>query len=282
MDSQEHLHPEEPPKVSTRIWKARDTCANTRNTVPSLPARHESQRHRTRHVVRPISFDETSSQQSEASTTAFPEIQQLPRDAKLLIWRFLHEKIEALANRDEEVPAKMTLVERACDVESDQDDEDPDTSRGNGPYGTVLHTACAIGNKWIVEMQIKARVDVTTLDDHRWTALMVAQVQGHVACSKILSDYMEEIGANIVADPIFPSGLVRSDPNDPVYVDAEFFMALPALWRYEMIQKRVHVRANHPILPTSRCFYFEMSIINNGPLGYVIFNTSEAFLPYVC
>ncbi|KAL8754211.1 MAG: hypothetical protein Q9199_004499 [Rusavskia elegans] len=212
-------------------------------------------------------FDETSSQQSEASTTAFPEIQQLPRDAKLLIWRFLHEKIEALASRDEEVPAKMTLVERACDVDSDEDDDDPDTSSGNGPYGTVLHTACAIGNNWIIEMQIKARVDVTTLDDHRWTALMVAEVQGHAACSKILSDYMEEIGANIVADPLPPSELVRTEPDDPIYVDAEFFMGLPALWHYELIQKRVHVRANHPIPPRNTCFYFEMSIINNGPLG---------------
>lgn len=265
------------------ISQARNACANTRNSVPSLPTRQESQRHhKSRHVVRPISFDETSSQQSEASNTAFPEIQQLPRDAKLLIWRFLHEKIEALASRDEEVPAKMTLVERACDVDSDEDDDDPDTSSGNGPYGTVLHTACAIGNNWIIEMQIKARVDVTTLDDHRWTALMVAEVQGHAACSKILSDYMEEIGANIVADPLPPSELVRTEPDDPIYVDAEFFMALPALWRYEMIQKRVHVRANHPIPPRNTCFYFEMSIINNGPLGYVIYNTSQTiFHPFL-
>ncbi|KAL8929810.1 MAG: hypothetical protein Q9208_000954 [Pyrenodesmia sp. 3 TL-2023] len=225
--------------------------------------------HELRRVGRPISFDETDSQHSEASNTAFPEIQQLPRDAKLLIWRFLREKIEALANRDEEVPAKMTLLEKACEVDSDDYDDDPDTWNGNGPYGTVLHTACAIGNKWIVEMQIKARVDVTTLDDHRWTALMVADVQRHASCSKVLSDYVEEIGANIVPDPLPPSELVATGPNDPVYVWADFVEALPALsagWRYEMLRKRIQVRANHPIPPRNQSFYFEMSILKSGPL----------------
>ncbi|KAL8777571.1 MAG: hypothetical protein Q9213_007807 [Squamulea squamosa] len=237
--------------------------------VPRLPARSESQRHpKSRHVVRPMSFpDDTSSQQSEGSDTAFPEIQQLPKEAKLLIWRFLREKIDALTNRDEEVPAKMTLVERACDVDSEDDEDGLEPSYGNGPYGTVLHTACAIGIKWIVEMQIKARVDVTTLDDHHWTALMIAKVQGHAACSKILADYMEEIGANIVAAPLWPTELVQAGPGSPVFVDGEYFMALPATRIYEIAQKRIQVRANHPIPPNDTFFYFEMSIINNGPLG---------------
>ncbi|KAL8765647.1 MAG: hypothetical protein Q9209_007327 [Squamulea sp. 1 TL-2023] len=237
--------------------------------VPKLPAHSESQRHlKTHHIVRPMSFpDDTSSQQSEGSDTAFPEIQQLPRDAKLLIWRFLREMIEALTNRDEEVPAKMTLVERACDVDTEDDEGILEPSCGNGPYGTVLHTACAIGIKWIVEMQIKARVDVTTLDDHHWTALMVADVQGHAACSKVLADYMEEIGANIVAAPLWPTTLVHAEPDSPVFVDGDFFTALPATRIYETTQKRIQVRANHPIPPKDTFFYFEMSIINNGPLG---------------
>ncbi|KAL8968226.1 MAG: hypothetical protein Q9183_002563 [Haloplaca sp. 2 TL-2023] len=237
--------------------------------VPQLPARQESQRlNKSRHIVRPISFDETSSQQSEASNTAFPEIQQLPRGAKLMIWRFLHEKIEALTDRDEEVPAKMTLVERACEMESDDDsDDDLDPSIGKGPYGTVLHTACAIGNKWILEMQIKARVDITALDDHGWTALMVAEAQGHANCSKVIVDYMDEFAiTNYHPNPRPPSELVKADPDDPVYVDEEY-LTVSDQWRYQMIQKRVQVRANHPIPKTRPCFYFEMSIIGSGPLG---------------
>ncbi|KAL8916178.1 MAG: hypothetical protein Q9172_006425 [Xanthocarpia lactea] len=210
---------------------------------------------------------DNSSQQSEGSNTAFPEIQQLPKESKMLIWRFVHEKIEALTNRDEEVPAKMSLIERACDVDSEEDEDAPGISSGNGPYGTVLHTACAIGNNWIVEMQIKARVDLTTLDDHCWTALMVAEVQGHAACSKILCDYLEEIGANIFADPLPPTGLADTELDSPVFVDGEYFKALPGFWQYEFMQKRIHVRANHPISPKKAFFYFEMSIIGSGPLG---------------
>ena len=189
----------------------------------------------------------------------------------MLIWRFVHEKIEALTNRDEEVPAKMSLIEKACDVDSEDDEVAPGKSNGNGPYGTVLHTACAIGNSWIVEMQIKARVDVTTLDDHCWTALMVAEVQGHAACSKILSDYLEEIGANIVANPLRPTGLAETELGSPVSIDGEYFEALPGYWHPAFMQKRIHVRANHPIPPKDAYFYFEMSISGSGPYGYVIF-----------
>lgn len=166
----------------------------------------------------------------------------------------------------------MTLVERACDVDSEEDDDEAAQRRqnGNGPYGTVLHTACAIGIKWIVEMQIKARVDVTALDDHCWTALMVAEVQGHANCARILSDYLEEIGANMTANPLPPTELVRSEPNAPVYIDGEYFKALPNLWYHELLRKRVHVRADHPIPPQQEAFYFEMSIISNGPNGHVI------------
>ncbi|KAL8814115.1 MAG: hypothetical protein Q9223_006639, partial [Gallowayella weberi] len=238
--------------------------------VAMVPTRQESQKQPRRHVFRPLSLpDDTSSQQSEMSDTAFPEIQQLPREAKLLIWRFLHEKIEALTNRDEEVPAKMRLVERACDVDSEGDDDEVGVRPrgGNGPYGTVLHTACAIGIKWIVEMQIKARVDVTALDDHCWTALMVAEVQGHATCADLLSSYLEEIGANMMANPLEPTELVKSEPHSPVHIDGEYFKALPGLWYHELMRKRIHVRADHPIPPQQETFYFEMSIISNGPYG---------------
>ena len=34
------------------------------------------------------------------------------------------------------------------------------------PETTVLHTACAIGNHWLIQLQIKAGVDITAMDSH--------------------------------------------------------------------------------------------------------------------
>ena len=209
--------------------------------------------------------DDTSSQRSEPSATAFPEIEQLPKEAKWSIMRFLQERITALSDRGEDVPLKMRLLEEA----SEEMDYEGYDSEEDGPYGTVLHTASAIGNYWIVEMQIKAGVDVTAVDDHGWTAFMVAEAQGHATCAKLLSDHMDNIGASIVPNAISPSGIVKSEPSSPIEIESNDLMAMPGSWHYSLIRKRVQVRANHPIPPNYLTFYFEVTILNNGPLGYV-------------
>lgn len=140
---------------------------------------------------------------------------------------------------------------------------------GDGPYGTILHTAATIGNHWIVEMQIKAGVDVTAVDDHGWTAFMVAEVQGHTTCARLLSEHMEAIGASLEAKAIAPSGIVKSEASSPIEIESNDLMAMPGSWHYSLIRKRVQVRANHPIPPDYSTFYFEVTILNNGPLGYV-------------
>lgn len=159
----------------------------------------------------------------------------------------------------------MRLLEEA----SEEIDYEGYIPEGNGPYGTVLHTASAIGNHWIVEMQIKAGVDVTALDDHGWTAFMVAEAQGHTACARLLFEHMEDIGLNLEADAFAPSGIVKSEPSSPIEIESDDLMAMPGSWHYSLIRKRVQVRANHPIPPSSPTFYFEVTILNNGPLGYV-------------
>ena len=160
----------------------------------------------------------------------------------------------------------MRLLEEA----SEEMDYEGYDSEGNGPYGTVLHTASTIGNRWIVEMQIKAGVDVTAVDDHGWTAFMIAEAQGHVTCARLLSGHAEAIGVSLVANAGEPSGIVKSEPSSPILIESKNLMATPGSWHYSLIRKRVQVRANHPIPPSYPTFYFEVAILNNGPLGYVM------------
>ena len=209
--------------------------------------------------------DETSSQRSEPSVTAFPEIQQLSKEARWSIRRFLQERITALYERGEDVPVKIRLLEEA----SEDKDYEGYSPEGDRPYSTVLHTAAAVGNRWIVEMQIKAGVNVTALDQHGWTAFMVADVQGHTTCARLLSEHMEAIGASLEANAIAPSGIVKSEPSSPIQIESHNLMAMPGSWHYSLIRKRVQVRANHPIPPDYSTFYFVVTILNNGPLGYV-------------
>ena len=161
--------------------------------------------------------DDSSSQASLFSSNAFPELQQLPIKAKASIWKFLQERISEFESRDEEVPFKIWSLADATRVvdEEEEDDEEggtePESERE--PYGTILHTACAIGNHWLVQLQIKAGVDVTAVDSHSWTALMVASAQGHSDCTKLLSDYMESIAANPIPQPLPPHGSRESSSD---------------------------------------------------------------------
>ena len=218
--------------------------------------------------------DDASSQTSEPSSIAFPELQQLPGKAKSAIQEFLQARILGYESKHEEVPFKIRILADATwvaneDKEEEWEEEDAETEGKGGPYGTVLHTACAIGNQWLVELQIKAGVDVTAVDRHSWTAIMVALAQGHSTCAKPLSDRMETNVANQIPQPLSPSGLVKADLSTSIKIEDNDMTATPGSWRAIWLQKRVQVRSNHPIPPESPTFYYEMTILNNGPLGYV-------------
>ncbi|KAK0515924.1 hypothetical protein JMJ35_001958 [Cladonia borealis] len=216
------------------------------------------------HVLHPVNMRVTpSSQESRPSITGFPDIQQLPKEAKESIRRFIQERITALDERSEDVPVKMRLLRKASE-ETHNERYGPER---NGPYGTVLHTASAIGNYWIVELQIKAGVDVTVVDDHGWTALMMAEAQGHTTCARLLSDHLEAIGTSLVRNPISPSGIIKSESSSLIQIGSNGLTATPGSWRYSLIREPVQVRANHPIPPDYSKFYFEVTMQKNGPEG---------------
>ena len=235
-----------------------------------------------RRVTWPQGFgvDDASSQASEASSIAFPELQQLPKKAKSAIREFLQARISGYENSYEEVPFKIrSLADATWEADEEEEDEweegDAETENKGGPYDTVLHTACAIGTHWLVELQIKAGVDVTAVDRHSWTAIMVALAQGHSTCVKPLSEYMEAIVANPMPQPLPPLGLVKADSSTSIRIEDDDLTATPGSWRAVWLQRRVQVRSDHPIPPDSPSFYYEMTILNNGPLGYVITGLTE-------
>ena len=243
---------------------------------------------RQRRVTWPqnLLVNDVSSQISGSSSDAFPELQQLPRKAKALISQFLQERISVFQSRDEEVPFKMwSLADAIREVdeyeeeeEEKEEDEDAQTeSEEGGPYSTVLHTACAIGNHWLVELQIKAEVDVTAVDSHSWTAFRIAVAQDHSTCAKLLRECMEHIKANPIPQPLPPSGLVRAASSTSAKIEADNLTATPGSRPPAWLQRRIQVRSNHPIPPDSPWFYYEMTVLSNGPLGYVRTDPTRIF-----
>lgn len=211
--------------------------------------------------------DETSSHTSESSDTVFPELQQLPKEAKLPIRVFLREQSLSFKGR-EDIPRKIRLLAEATE-EVEGEDEDHETEGAGGPYGTILHTAAAVGNYWLVELQIKAGVDVSAVDNHFWTALMVATAQGHAICTKLLSEHMESRKLIAAPQPLRPSGLVKAEPRTSILLGPNNLTAATGSWGSRGLQKRIQLRSDHPIPPEFRTFYYEMEILTNGPLGYV-------------
>lgn len=214
----------------------------------------------------------TSFRSSESSHTVFPELQQLPREAKLPIRNFLREQISKFKG-GEDIPRKMWLLAEAFEeVEDDEGDDegrDSRTESGGGPYGTVLHTAAAVDNCWLVKLQIKAGADVSAFDAHFWTALMVATAQGHANCIKPLSENTDTRKLKAAPRPLPPSSLVKAEPKLSVSFGQGNLTAATGSWSSLWLQKRIQLRSDHPIPPHFPTFYYEITILNSGPLGYV-------------
>ena len=214
--------------------------------------------------------DDVNSYSSEASNTPLLELQKLPGEEKVLIGNFVQEKISSLHCKDEDVPVKLQLLaEAARETDDDQNEALEAIVEGKTRLpGSLLHIAAAIGLYWIVEMQIKAGVDLTALDTHSWTALMVATAQGHRFCTQLLSEHMLNLGENSSPDAIPPSGLVETQSSTIFEFGQGRLTATPGSWHFNL-QRRVQVRSNHPIPPKSASFYYEITILRNGPLKYV-------------
>ena len=223
---------------------------------------------------RQLSFqgDESSSRSSESSDTVFPELQQLPRGAKLPIRDFLREQISRFKEGGE-IPRTMRLLAEATEEVEDNDQDvetrDSETEGSGGPYGTILHTAAAVGNYWLAKLQIKAGVDLSAYDGHNWTALMVATAQGHTSCIKLLSEQMNSREAKVARQPLLPSSLVTAEPKVSISAGQKGLTAAMSTRYAVWLQKRIQARTNHPIPPHFLTFYYEITILNSGPLGYV-------------
>ena len=194
----------------------------------------------------------------------FPEVENLPKEAKLPISQFLKEHLSDLIQGNEPIPFEVQLLDLSATVElEDKGDGGVDAS-GQGPYGTILHTASAIGNLLLIKLQIQAGVDVNTLDDHNWTAKMVAKAQGHDDCAKLLPK-QEEL--DLVNTWLPPSGLVSSTSNPILQIGPDQLTAAVSTLDFSPVVDGLQIRANHPIPPNCEAFYYEMKIEESGPFG---------------
>lgn len=176
----------------------------------------------------------------------FPELQRLSENARLPIRDFLREQLSNFKGR-KDIPRKMRLLAEAVKALGDDEDEDgkkenPQAKSAGEPYGTILHTACTVGNYWLVKLQIEANVDISALDNHSWTALMVATAQGHASCAELLTEHMETRKLKAAPQSFRPSRLVESRHIN--------FLGLHF----------VNWKSEHPIPPHFQKFYYEIKI----------------------
>lgn len=197
--------------------------------------------------------DGTSSHISESSRAAFPELQGLSKYERLPIRKFIQEHISKFQG-EKDVSRKTWLLALAEAVkEQDNDGKDEDIERKNlkAGYCNILHTACAVGSYWLVKLQIEAGVDVSALNQHSWSALMIATALGHTSCAELLSEHMEtrEVKAAPQASP--PSAYVYSQPKKGLIL-------CPA-----SVTDRsdgTQFISDHPIPPHFQSFYYEVTI----------------------
>ena len=209
--------------------------------------------------------DGASSHSGESSHTVFPELQQLSKDARLPVRNFLREQLSNFKG-GKDIPRRMLLLAEAVKEQDDEDEdgekEDPEAEGAGGPYGTILHTACAVGNYWLAKLQIEGGVDVSVLDKHSWTALMVATAQGHTSCADLLSEHMETRKVKAAPQPFPPSGLVQAEPKKINIIGQENLIAVAVLKILSL--REAHVRSDHPIPPHFQTFYYEIKVLSEN------------------
>ena len=191
----------------------------------------------------------------ESSHTAFPELRRLPSKAKLPIRNFIQDKLSKF-QEDKDVSRRMWLLAEAVKELNDDDDDDDDDGEkeAGGPYGTILHTACAVGNYWLVKLQIEAGVDVFALDQHSWTALMVATAKRHTSCADLLSEHMETRKGKVAPQAFPPTGLGQSKPKRNALIGQDNLTVVA--------NSTLYIISNHPIPSHFKTFYYEIKVLS--------------------
>ncbi len=208
-----------------------------------------------------------SSRTGQSSHKVFPDLRRLSKKARLPIRNFLQEQLSKFQG-EKDVSRKMWLLAEAVkELNDDHEDEDVEKELSEnvgagGPHDTILHTACLIGNYWLVKLQIEADVDVAALDQHLWTALMVAKAQGHTNCVELISEHMgnREVKAGPQALP--PSGLGQSKPKGKLLITGERLTAVAN--SSSSGSTYIHVSSDHPIPPHFQTFYYEIKILSSS------------------
>lgn len=226
-----------------------------------------------------------SSHTGGSSHKVFRDLRQLSKEARLPIRNFLQEQLSKFQG-EKEVSRKMWLLDEAV-KELNDDNEEKDVEKefskavdAGRPHDNILHTACLIGNCWLVKLQIEAGVDVAALDQHSWTALMVAKAQGHTNCVDLLSEHMGSRKVEAGTQALPPSGLGQSKPKGKVFISQNNLTAIanPSASGSTYI----HVHSDHPIPPHFQTFYYEITILSSskdfGCVLYIHFGATK--LPY--
>lgn len=204
--------------------------------------------------------DETSSHISESLHTAFPELRNLSKNAKLPIRKFIQEYLskfqgEKKFSRQTGLLAVAKIVAKAVKGQDDDGkDEDIERESLNAEHYNVLHTACMVGNCWLVKLQIEAGVDLSALDQHSWTALMIATALGHTSCAELLSEHMETRKVKATPQAFPPSTFDLFMPKNFLLTYDEPLRHL-GLWNY--------FYSEHPIPSHFQTFYYEITILSS-------------------
>ena len=199
-----------------------------------------------------------SSHKGESSHTAFPELRRLPSKAKLPIRNFIQDKLSKF-QEEKDVSRRMWLLAEAVKELDDDDDDDDDGEKEAGePYGTILHTACAVGNYWLVKLQIEAGVDVFALDQHSWTALMVATAKRHTSCADLLSEHMETRKAKVAPQAFPPSGLGQPMAKRNALIGQDNLTVVANSGG------SLYICSNHPIPSHFKTFYYEIKVLSEN------------------
>lgn len=211
--------------------------------------------------------DGTSSHTGEVSHAFFSDLRRLSKKARLPIRNFLQEQLSKFQG-EKDYSGKMWLLAKAV-KELDNDCEDKDVEKecseakaAKGPHDTILHTACVIGNYWLVQLQIEAGVDVSALDQHSWTALMVAKAQGHTNCVDLLSEHMESMKVRAEPQAFPPSGLGQSMPKNKLLISQQYLTAEAN--SSASGSTYIHVSSDHPIPPHFQTYYYEITILSSS------------------
>lgn len=216
--------------------------------------------------------DETSSHVSKSLHTSFPELRHLSKYARLPIRKFIQEYLSNFQG-EKDVSRKTWLLDVAKTMakavkKQDDDGKDEDIEKENVKAGlyNILHIACLVGNYWLVKLQIEAGVDLSALDQHSWTALMIATALGHTSCAELLSEHMETRKVKAAPQTFPPSAFVLFIPKN--------FLAI--FDKPEVLDSSKFFISDHPIPPHFQIFYYEITILSiSNDFGCVSVGATE-------